>query len=33
MVTTIMELWNGEWWRWYLRDGVPYAFLKELPCQ
>ncbi len=31
MITTIREYWNGQWWRWYLRDGEPYAFLKEDP--
>jgi len=29
MITTILELWRGEWWRWYLLDGVPYAFMWE----
>jgi len=29
MLTTVLELWRDEWWRWYLKDGVPYAFLKE----
>lgn len=29
MITTIRELWNGEWWRWYLRDGKPYAFVRD----
>lgn len=28
-MTTILEFWRGEWWRWYLADGVPYALLKE----
>lgn len=29
MVSTITEKWEGYWWRWYLLDGVPYAFLRE----
>ena len=29
MITTVLELRRGEWWRWYLRDGKPFAFIKE----
>lgn len=29
--TTILELWNGQWWRWLLVDGKPVAFIKEKP--
>jgi hypothetical protein len=30
-VTTVLELWRGEWWRWYLEDGKPVAFVRETP--
>lgn len=26
---TILVRYDGSWWRWYLRDGKPYAFIKE----
>jgi hypothetical protein len=29
VIETILERYNGEWWRWYLRDGKPYAFIRE----
>lgn len=28
MITTVLEFWNNQWWRWYLKDGKPYAFVK-----
>jgi hypothetical protein len=28
-ITPILERFDGAWWRWYLRDGKPYAFIKE----
>lgn len=30
--TTVLELWNGRWWRWYMRDGVAYALLRQDNC-
>lgn len=27
--TTILELWNGQWWRWHLIDGKPISFTLE----
>jgi hypothetical protein len=29
MMYTILEFWNGEWWRWWMQDGKPIAFVKE----
>lgn len=30
-LTTVKELWNDRWWRWYLLDGHPIAFLPDPP--
>lgn len=27
--TTVLELWNGQWWRWHLIDGRPISFTLE----
>lgn len=29
VITTILELWDGHWWRWIIWDGEPVAFVKE----
>lgn len=33
MITTILEIRRGQWWRWYLLDGRPYACMLVGPVE